>query len=244
MSYTTGELAQLAKISVRTIQYYDKKNILNPSARTEGGRRLYTDHDLKKLKLILLLKSMGLSLDSIRQILIKTNSSKILTLLLDEQAKKIKNELNEARKQIKTIENIKNSLPDLDNFPINSIDDIDYIMDNKKSLRNLHFKIIGGGLVMDAIEVGTLVASIMTGNWLWFGLGILLAIVAAAFLSKIYFQGTNYICPNCNAEFKPTFKQAFFAKHTLKTRKLTCPNCGKKDFCVEVYDQKKSGSII
>ncbi|MFD1417562.1 MerR family transcriptional regulator [Companilactobacillus keshanensis] len=243
MPYTTGELAKLGKVSVRTIQYYDKKDLLNPSARSEGGRRLYNDNDLKRLKLIILLKSMGLSLDSIRQILIKTNSSKILTLLLDEQVKKIKNELNDARKQIKAIENIKKSLPDLDNFPINFIDDIDYIMDNKKSLRNLHFKIIGGGLVMDAIEVGTLVASIMTGNWLWFSLGIVIAVVTATLLTKIYFQGTNYICPNCNTEFKPSFKQAFFAKHTFKTRKLTCPNCGEKDFCVEVYDKKRSRSI-
>ncbi|MFC6323753.1 MerR family transcriptional regulator [Companilactobacillus baiquanensis] len=238
MSYTTGELARLGNVSVKTIQYYDKKNLLKPVSRTEGGRRLYDEHNLKRLKLILLLKSMGLTLDSIHQILSKSNSSKILTLLLDEQAKKLKNELNEAEIQIKIIENVKKSLPSLNNFPINSIDDIDYIMDNKKSLRKLHFKIIGGGLVMDIIEVATLVTSIITGNWIWFGSGILLALVVAAILTKIYFQNTRYICPNCNTEFKPDFKQAFFAKHTLKTRKLTCPNCGKKDFCVEVYNAK------
>lgn len=239
MSYTTGELAELGKVSVKTIQYYDKKNLLKPTSRTNGGRRLYSEYDLKKLKLILLLKSMGLSLDSIRQILTKNNSSKILMLLLEEQTKKLKNELNDTQLQLKTIENIKRSLPDLDNFPINSIDDIDSIMDNKKSLRKLHLQIIGGGLLMDLVEIGTLAVSIVTGNWWWFGIGLLLAIIAASIITKVYFQNTNYICPNCDTEFKPNFKQAFFAKHSLKTRKLTCPNCGKTDFCVEVYDKSK-----
>lgn len=236
MSYTTGEIAKAGKVSVKTIQFYDKKNLLNPSSRTENGRRLYNDQDLKKLKFILLLKSMGLTLDSIRQILVKSNSSKILTLLLDEQEKKLKNELNEAHLQIKIIEKMKKSLPSLDNFSIKSIDDIDYIMENKKSLRKLHIKILGLGLILDAVEIGTLIVSLLTGNWIWFGLGMVLVVIAAVILTKVYYQNTNYICPNCNTEFKPSFKQSFFAKHNLKTRKLTCPNCGKKDFCVEVYD--------
>ncbi|KRK64017.1 transcriptional regulator [Companilactobacillus tucceti DSM 20183] len=242
MSYTTGEIAKAGKVSVKTIQFYDKKNLLNPSSRTENGRRLYNDQDLKKLKLILLLKSMGLTLDSIRQILVKSNSSKILTLLLDEQEKKLKNELNEAHLQIKIIEKMKKSLPSLDNFSIKSIDDIDYIMENKKSLRKLHIKILGFGLILDVIEIGTLIVSLLTGNWIWFGLGMVLVVIAAVILTKVYYQNTNYICPNCNTEFKPSFKQSFFAKHNLKTRKLTCPNCGKKDFCVEVYDKNKAGS--
>lgn len=40
-SYTTGDLAKLAGVSVRTVQYYDKRGILSPSDLTEGGRRIY-----------------------------------------------------------------------------------------------------------------------------------------------------------------------------------------------------------
>ena len=32
---------------------------------------------------------------------------------------------------------------------------------------------------------------------------------------------------------KGKFKEGFFANHTPKTRKLTCPACGKKSFCIE-----------
>ena len=39
--YTTGELAKLCGVTVRTVQYYDTRGILIPSELTEGGRRLY-----------------------------------------------------------------------------------------------------------------------------------------------------------------------------------------------------------
>lgn len=51
-SYTTGDLAKLAGISVRTVQYYDKRGILSPSDLTEGGRRIYVDSDLEQLRMI------------------------------------------------------------------------------------------------------------------------------------------------------------------------------------------------
>lgn len=35
--YTTGEIAKLCGVSVRTVQYYDTRNILTPSELTEGG---------------------------------------------------------------------------------------------------------------------------------------------------------------------------------------------------------------
>lgn len=49
--YTTGELAKLADVSVRTVQYYDQRGILSPTELTEGGRRLYTEADLDHLLL-------------------------------------------------------------------------------------------------------------------------------------------------------------------------------------------------
>lgn len=44
--YTTGELAKLCNVTVRTVQYYDKRGILIPTELSEGGRRLYTESDL------------------------------------------------------------------------------------------------------------------------------------------------------------------------------------------------------
>ena len=49
--YTTGEIARLCGVSVRTVQYYDSRNILIPSRLSEGGRRLYSEDDLRRMKL-------------------------------------------------------------------------------------------------------------------------------------------------------------------------------------------------
>lgn len=45
-------MAKKSGVSVRTVQYYDSRNILKPSDFSEGGRRLYTDDDLRTLKII------------------------------------------------------------------------------------------------------------------------------------------------------------------------------------------------
>ena len=42
--YTTGELARLCGITVRTVQFYDARGLLHPSDLSEGGRRAL-DHD-------------------------------------------------------------------------------------------------------------------------------------------------------------------------------------------------------
>lgn len=66
--YSTGELAKLCEVSVRTVQFYDAKDLLKPSELTEGGRRLYSGDDLNKLRLICMLKALGLTLASIKGI--------------------------------------------------------------------------------------------------------------------------------------------------------------------------------
>ena len=51
--YTTGEIAKLCGVTIRTVQYYDSRGILVPSELSEGGRRLYSENDLKKMKIML-----------------------------------------------------------------------------------------------------------------------------------------------------------------------------------------------
>jgi DNA-binding transcriptional MerR regulator len=66
---TIGAFAAQAGVSVRTLQYYDRIGLLKPSARSEGGRRLYTPHDFPRLQQIVTFKLIGLSLDQIRNLL-------------------------------------------------------------------------------------------------------------------------------------------------------------------------------
>ena len=68
--YSSGEFARMAQVSVRTIRFYDKQNILKPSYVSPSGARFYTDSDLARLQQILLLKYLGFSLDDIREMTI------------------------------------------------------------------------------------------------------------------------------------------------------------------------------
>ena len=47
--YSSGEFARMAHVTLRTIRYYDKQNILKPSYVTEAGARFYTDEDFARL---------------------------------------------------------------------------------------------------------------------------------------------------------------------------------------------------
>lgn len=64
--YSSGQFARMAQVSIRTIRFYDKQNILKPSYVTPAGARFYTDSDFVKLQQILLLKYLGFSLDDIK----------------------------------------------------------------------------------------------------------------------------------------------------------------------------------
>ena len=54
--YSSGEFARMAHVTLRTVRYYDKQDILKPSLVTESGARFYTDEDFARLQQILLLK--------------------------------------------------------------------------------------------------------------------------------------------------------------------------------------------
>ena len=87
---TVGEIAKKIGVTVRTLQYYDKEGLLSPSAESEGGRRLYTDKDLVTLHQITSLKSLGFSLDDIKQHLISLETPAAVANALTEQADDIR----------------------------------------------------------------------------------------------------------------------------------------------------------
>ena len=71
--YSSGEFAKMARVTVRTVRYYDKQNKLKPSFVDEHGSRYYTDADFALLQQILLLKYLGFSLDDIKAPTIQIN---------------------------------------------------------------------------------------------------------------------------------------------------------------------------
>lgn len=104
---TVGEVAKKMGVTVRTLQYYDRKQLLSPSAMSEGGRRLYTDRDVVKLHQILSLKSLGFSLDDIRERLIALDTPAKVADALAEQASRIQQELERLGDSLRALEQLR-----------------------------------------------------------------------------------------------------------------------------------------
>lgn len=63
-----GDLAKRFKISQRSLRYYEELGLLNP-VRSSGGFRVYAQHEVERLKTILLLKELGMTLDEISSLI-------------------------------------------------------------------------------------------------------------------------------------------------------------------------------
>ena len=66
--YRIGELAGRVGLTERTIRYYEELGLLESVKRLEGGVRVYTDDDVRRLKFILKLKVLGLTLAEMQEL--------------------------------------------------------------------------------------------------------------------------------------------------------------------------------
>ena len=64
-----GELAKKLNCTVETLRFYEREGLLAATGRSANGYRFYNDASVKQLEFILRAKSMGFSLDDIRELL-------------------------------------------------------------------------------------------------------------------------------------------------------------------------------
>ena len=233
--YTTGEIAKLCGVSVRTVQYYDNRGILSPTELSEGGRRLYSEDDLKQLKVICYLRELDLPLDTIGRLMRDQNAGEVIPLILEEQAKLLKAEISEKEEKLKKLENLYQLLGKQEQPSLESIGDMTRIMADKKKMNRLHINLVLFSLPVTILEWTSVLLWILKGIW-WPFLGfIVLDVLFAIWISAYYFKRISFICPKCHGIFSVKARSAFWSNHTPTTRKLTCTHCGHKGFCVEIY---------
>lgn len=236
--YSTGEVAKLCDVSVRTVQYYDTRGILVPSQLSEGGRRLYTEADLQKMRVICFLREAGMSIGNISQMFEDkdTNSAEVVSILVDQQMKVLREEMDERKNQLEKLKLVRQAVSRVEHFSVESIGDIAHMMKNKKQMRRFRVNMLISAALVEALEVGTIVLWASTGIWWpYVAIGLPVVVAYALGLSLAYHRKIAYICPSCHQVFKPTFKQIFLAPHTPTTRKLTCSCCAYRGYCVETY---------
>ena len=93
--YSSGEFARMAQITVRTVRYYDKQNILKPSLVTPTGARFYTEEDFARLKQIMLLKYLGFSLEDIRELTVNDSDYSYLEHSLEQQQNLVRDRIEQ-----------------------------------------------------------------------------------------------------------------------------------------------------
>ncbi len=69
MKYSIGQAAKLARVTVRTLHYYDQVDLLHPSERSDTGYRRYSIEDLERLQRILCYRQLGFALEQIKAVI-------------------------------------------------------------------------------------------------------------------------------------------------------------------------------
>ncbi|MFJ4435211.1 MerR family transcriptional regulator [Streptomyces sp. NPDC088923] len=68
-----GEVAERTELSLRTIRHYEETGLVIPSARSQGGFRLYTEADVARLMVVRRMKPLGFTLEQMRELLAATD---------------------------------------------------------------------------------------------------------------------------------------------------------------------------
>lgn len=111
--FTIGEFAKKAGVTLRTLRYYDKIDLLSPTSYNDAGHRLYSKEDFGKLQKILTLKFIGLSLDDIANIMKYDLNHRDLKKSLEIQKEIMKEKIKHIQSIIKALDEAANML-DLD----------------------------------------------------------------------------------------------------------------------------------
>jgi DNA-binding transcriptional MerR regulator len=108
--FSADRLAKMAKISVRTLHYYDEIGLLKPAYRADSGYRYYTKNELLRLQQILFYKELGFQLAAIQQALDEPDFDMEAALMRHKQ------ELHKRIRQMNTLmDTIDNTILDIKN---------------------------------------------------------------------------------------------------------------------------------
>jgi DNA-binding transcriptional MerR regulator len=102
MSYSVGQVADLAGVTVRTLHHYDEIGLLSPGARSPAGYRRYGDADLERLQQIMFYRELGFALDEIAAMLDDPGTDPLAHL--DRQHALLSARLERVRQMVEAVE--------------------------------------------------------------------------------------------------------------------------------------------
>ncbi|MEG0593552.1 MAG: MerR family transcriptional regulator [Coprobacillus sp.] len=233
--YTTGEVAKLCHISIRTVQYYDKYNLVKPSQISEGGRRLYSIDDIRKIEIVILYKEVGFSLDEIRNIIIDKSNSELLREYITKQQESINQEIISLQDKQKKLEVLNEEIQNSDIENLDELKNLTNRYDRHKVIDRRTYN-----LLFDFVIILLFVFPFFSGFGK-LGMIIVIVIIGCFVMGLIWYHSANnaYICPHCQRKFSITFiKDMLSLNNGKKGKILKCPHCGYKGSMKETYVSK------
>lgn len=104
-SYTISQVAEMFDITTNKIRFYEKKGLLSPIREDDNSYRKFNEEDIIKLQSILLYRSIGLSIDSIKNIL-KNNEKENYLTHFNNQWELVNNEIHRLNTIRKSLEKV------------------------------------------------------------------------------------------------------------------------------------------
>ncbi|MCI9452618.1 MAG: methyltransferase domain-containing protein [Dorea sp.] len=134
--YSSGVFARMANVTLRTIRYYDKQDILKPSFVSEAGARFYTDKDFAALQQILLLKYLGFCLEDIREMLIDDTDYHFMLNSLNIQLKLVQDRIEQMQLVEKAIRDTSEAIREEHTIDWDQMLNLIHLTGMEKSLKN------------------------------------------------------------------------------------------------------------
>lgn len=140
--YQTGELAKQCGVSIRTIQYYDKKGLLTSTKTEDNGRRVFDTQSKQDLEIILILKRFGFSLKDIKKIIAEENRLKMIRSMIEQRALNIEHEIQKNKMFLSEMKQFKSYIGKDSEAPLNKLLETSQYVANKGIMSSLTRSII------------------------------------------------------------------------------------------------------
>ena len=182
---------------------------------------------------------MDFSIKQIQKLLQEENREQVLELLLTDQIESLEKSSKEIEVKLKRAHHLQKATAKRHQLSLEDLSDISRLMENQKSWRHLQLRMYGSVILTSLLYLMGLLVVIY-----YFKDPRGLFVVCPAFIIVMnlvmfhYRKQFEYLCPNCHRTFDPSFKEFALAGHTPRTRKLTCPHCHVKSYCLELAKTK------
>lgn len=238
VTFTTGEVAKMCNVSVRTVQYYDKEGIVKPSELTAGGRRIYTEKDLEKFRTVCLYKNLGFSLSEIKDINEAGKADSMIIQLLREQQERIEEQMNHLSEMKEKVHMLQQEIQQNGGLTILSEKDLNSLMAKKREHRKTDIMTyLFLVCYVCLVSIGFAVTVQMGSPYVY----VMLFAAIILLMGLIYYHSSvnAYVCPKCGKKFVIGFLHDMFSMNGGRRGKfIKCPYCGKRGWMREDFLDK------